>query len=78
MSARETANLRWVGSCEPRALTVELNPAQWMVACFFVCQPRLRSCRNPRNFKRRPMAPHTSHYGAKGRWVPGPTAIQGG
>ena len=41
MSARETANLRWVGSCEPRALTVELSPAQWMAMRFFARQPRL-------------------------------------
>ena len=40
MSARETANLRRVGSCEPRALTAELSPAQWM-AMRFARQPRL-------------------------------------
>ena len=80
MSARETANLRWVGSCEPRALTAELSPAQPMDgdALLRAPTPSFGAVGIHGISSEEPWHRITSDYGAKSRWVPGPTAIQGG
>jgi DNA-binding MarR family transcriptional regulator len=41
MSACETVNLCWIGSCKPRTMTAKLSPAQWIVPHFFTRQPGL-------------------------------------